>query len=469
MNTTLTFQTFEKLTPGDIFEAVRWICSQLLTAGAKPYLVGGCVRDAILEIPLMEFDIEVFNASLESIEKLLAHKFTIESTGKSFCVLKIYDLPIDISVPRLETKSGPGHTNFKVNAIENCDVKTAASRRDFTINAIYFDVANERIIDEFGGIGDLQSGTLRHTSEKFPEDQLRVLRAMQFAGRFKLTAAKETLDLCQNLSVYNLSKERIFAEWEKLMLQSEMPSMGLQFLKDCGWIKFFPEIAALVPCVQDPKPHPEGSVFAHTCMALDVFAKTRTGSKTEDMIIGFATLCHDFGKPYVTTSDERGIHHYGHDEAGLKPAGSFLYSIGTPDHIVKAVLPLVRCHITPRLLYEHDRSDSGILHLANKVERIDRLLRLCYNDFTGRAGWEDRYDEEIEKYLENAAQRLGVFANKPIPIIQGRHLMQLGLLPSEKFSEILKHCFMAQLNCEFSDLQSGISYLQKLVQSNVKS
>ncbi|MDR1401452.1 MAG: HD domain-containing protein [Puniceicoccales bacterium] len=435
----------------------------------KPYFVGGCVRDAILEIPLIDFDIEVFGSSLESIEKLLTRRFTVENTGKSFCVLKICEFPIDISIPRVEVKTGTRHTNFKVSSAENCDIRTAASRRDFTINSIYFDIANEKIIDEFGGIGDLKSGILRHSSEKFAEDQLRVLRGMQFAGRFKLKAARETIKLCRSLSIYDISRERIFSEWKKLMLRSTMPSLGLQFLRDCEWVKFFPEIESLVTCMQDRKTHPEGSVFDHTCLSLDVFAETKVNSQREDLIIGFATLCHDFGKPYVTTKDERGIHHYGHDKIGIKPAKNFLNSIGAPNSLIEAVLPLVRWHMSPRFLYERDRSDSGILHLANDVERIDRLLRLCHIDFAGRMGWKDRYDEEIEKHSRNTAQRLGVFSNKPIPLIQGRHLLELGLSPSKRFSEILDTCFAAQLNCEFSDLPSGISHLQKIIQNNDQS
>ena len=446
-----------------MFDAALWICGELIDAGARPYFVGGCVRDAILGMELADFDVEVFSMPLDEIEKILSKKFTVEKTGKAFCVLKLREFPIDISVPRSEVKSGSGHRGFDVDQFIGCDVKTAAGRRDFTINAIYFDVKDEKTVDAFGGIGDIKSRTLRHVSEKFSEDPLRVLRGMQFAGRFKLVAAEATIALCQKLSIETISKERIFSEWKKLMLQSAMPSLGLQFLESSGWLKFFPEIGALVQCMQDREAHPEGSVFVHTCMALDMFAKTKIGNGEEDLILGFAALCHDFGKPYVTTRDSRGIHHYDHDKAGVKPATQFLQSINAPNHLIAAVSPLVLWHMVPRFLYEKTRSDGDVLHLANAVGRMDRLLRLCFVDFAGRTDWEERYDPGMEKWLESTARRLGVFSNKPMPLIQGRHLIKFGLAPSEKFSRILDECFEAQLNCKFADLPSGMVYLQGII------
>ncbi|MDR2432692.1 MAG: hypothetical protein LBD34_02980, partial [Puniceicoccales bacterium] len=220
----LTNQTFRKLSNIEVCGRALDICKELAYAGAKPYFVGGCVRDAIRRKQFSDFDIEVFGMSLGDIENILASRFAIEKIGKSFCVLKIHGFPIDVSVPRAETKIGNKHRDFSVNFLGKCDVKTAASRRDFTINAIYFDAMDEKIIDEFDGLKDLDLGILRHVGEKFSEDPLRVLRGMQFAGRFNLKAAEETLCLSKDLSPESLSKERIFSEWEKLVLYSETPS-----------------------------------------------------------------------------------------------------------------------------------------------------------------------------------------------------------------------------------------------------
>ncbi|MDR2778761.1 MAG: HD domain-containing protein [Puniceicoccales bacterium] len=464
-NVDLTNQTFLKLSKVKVGEVALDICKELACVSAKPYFVGGCVRDAILGKRLADFDIEVFGISLVDIERILAPKFAIEKTGKAFCVLKIHDFPIDVSIPRTEIKTGNKHTDFSVNSLEKCSVKTAASRRDFTINAIYFDVMNEKTIDEFGGLKDLRFGILRHVGEKFSDDPLRVLRGMQFAGRFNLKAAEETICLCRNLSPFGLSKERIFLEWEKLMLQSEMPSLGLRFLKNVDWLKFFPQIEALDKCPQSADQHAEGSVFEHTCLALDVFAKNKIGDRTEDLILGFATLCHDFGKPYVVTQSENGIHHHGHDEIGVQYAESFLKLINAPNYLIKAVLPLVKWHMIPRFLYRDNRTDSAVLHLANNMGRIDRLARLCYIDYMGRI-CDDKYDGKLTNWLTETAKKFGILTKQPMPIIQGRDLIQCGLSPSNHFSKILDQCFVAQLNCEFCDHTSGIAYLKKVIQNS---
>jgi tRNA nucleotidyltransferase (CCA-adding enzyme) len=111
-----------------------------------PYFVGACVRDALLGEQFSDFDREVFGMKLDDIQKLFAPKFALEKTGKAFCVM-----PIDISIPRTERKIGDKHKDFHVNLLDECDIRTAASRRDFTINAIYFVVVNENSLDEFGG------------------------------------------------------------------------------------------------------------------------------------------------------------------------------------------------------------------------------------------------------------------------------------------------------------------------------
>jgi tRNA nucleotidyltransferase (CCA-adding enzyme) len=460
----LTSKTFQELSNAEVCARALDICGELVHAGARPYFVGGCVRDAIRRKKFSDFDIEVFGMSLVDVENILASRFAIEKTGKTFCVLKIHGFPIDVSVPRAETKIGDKHRDFSVNFLGKCDVKTAASRRDFTINAIYFDVMDEKIIDEFGGSKDLDLGILRHVGEKFSEDSLRVLRGMQFAGRFNLKAAEETLCLCKNLSPEGLSRERIFSEWEKLVLYSETPSLGLRFLKDAGWLKFFPQIEALDRCPQDADQHGEGSVFEHACMALDVFAKNKIGNRQEDLILGFAALCHDFGKPYVVTQDAKGIHHYGHDEVGGPYVEEFLKSINAPNYLIEAVLPLVRWHMVPRFLYRDNRTDSAILHLANDVGRMDRLIRLCYIDNMGRIS-NDSHDGGLIDWLAETARKLGVLASQPVPIIQGRDLIRYGLSPSDQFSEILDRCFAAQLNCEFFDHTSGIAYLREVIQN----
>ncbi|MDR0595248.1 MAG: HD domain-containing protein [Puniceicoccales bacterium] len=469
MITELHMSKYSTLAEPGLLLAVKRICKLLVECGGYPYFVGGCVRDALLNIAVTDFDIEVFGLTFERIEEILKphFKFTVQkcklSDGASFCVIKISGFSIDISVPRIETKIGPKHTDFQVQQLRKCSLVEAANRRDFTINAIYFDVFNNRICDPCGGVADLSKKILRNVSDKFSEDPLRVLRGMQFAARFSMTPSKSIVQLANALTPKELSPERIFCEWRKLILLGVKPSRGLYFLKNCGWTQFFPEIDALIYCEQDSYRHPEGSVFEHTCLTLDLYAADRTGIYEDDLAVGFAALCHDFGKPQTTTSDERGVHHYGHDVAGIPLARSFLENMRAPKQLIGDVETLVKYHMIVRDIFKKDASQDGaVLHLANDVGRLDRLIRLCKYDGNGRGGcWgPGQYEVQEASWLKETAQRLGVLKNKPVPIIFGRDLLALGLCPSPKFNEILNRCFEAQLDMKFSDRDGGLRFLK---------
>ncbi|MDR0679975.1 MAG: HD domain-containing protein [Puniceicoccales bacterium] len=471
MNTELHVSKYSTLAEPGLLLAVKRICELLAGCGGQPYLVGGCVRDALLNITVADFDIEVFGLTFGHIQEILKphFKFTVQKcrlcNGASFCVIKISESSIDISVPRAETKIGPKHTDFQVQQLRECSLMEAANRRDFTINAVYFDVSNNRICDPCGGVADLSKKILRNVSDKFSEDPLRVLRGMQFAARFSMTSSESVVQLANALTPKELSPERIFCEWRKLVLLGVKPSMGLHFLKNCGWTQFFPEIDALIYCEQDPYRHPEGSVFEHTCLTLDLYAADRTGIYEDDLVVGFAALCHDFGKPQTTTSDKRGIHHYGHDAAGTSLARSFLENMHAPKQLIGDVETLVKYHMVVRDIFKKDAGQDGaVLRLASEVGRLDRLVRLCEYDGNGRGGcWRPgQYKVQEASWLRETAQRLGVLKNKPVPIILGRDLLALGLHPSPKFNEILSRCFKAQLDMKFSERDGGLRFLKKI-------
>jgi len=285
-----------RIEDAELKHAFELICADIAEAGGRALLVGGSVRDSILGLPKKDLDIEVYGLEAHSLLEILGREFEIDLVGQAFGVVKIHHLTIDISIPRRESKAGQGHKGFAISCDPYMRPEEAASRRDFTMNAIAMDPRTNEIIDPFGGIGDLRQGLLRHTSEKFSEDPLRVLRGMQFVARFDLEVAPETTALCQKIDSEGLAKERIFDEWKKLILTGETPSRGLQLLRACGWIEYYPELKALIGCTQDPKWHPEGDVWVHTLHCMDAFAQERIGNEKEDLIVGFATLCHDFGK-----------------------------------------------------------------------------------------------------------------------------------------------------------------------------
>ena len=311
----------------DLLDAVRTVAGLVKEAGGRALMVGGAVRDLLLgAASVKDVDIEVFGVAPERLQKILGEKFAFDPCGVSFGVLKLHHFDIDVSLPRRESKRGIGHKGFLIDSDPNLSVPEAASRRDFTVNAMYYDPLAGAFEDPYGGRADLATRTLRHVSPKFVEDPLRVLRGMQFIARFDLHPASETIELCRTVTMEDLPPERLFEEWAKLLTKGNQIARGLAFLRATGWVRYFPELQRLIGCKQDPKWHPEGDVWNHTCMCLDAFARRRTGDADEDLIVGLAVLCHDFGKPAKTAFDPRSGHirSLGHDEAGVEPTLSFL-------------------------------------------------------------------------------------------------------------------------------------------------
>jgi len=443
--------------------ALTTLVDRVAAAGGRALVVGGAVRDALLERPAKDLDLEVYGLDPAALVALVRTSFRIDLVGRSFGVLKLRDLPVDVSLPRRESKRGLGHKGFEIHCDPAMSVSEAAQRRDFTLNALAWDPRTGAVIDPVGGLADLQAGVLRHVSSRFAEDPLRVLRAMQMAARFDLTVAPLTVALCRTIEPEGLARERIFDEWRKLVLRGRTPSRGLAFLRACGWLRQVPELAALEGCRQDPEWHPEGDVWTHTLHVMDAFAAERVGDPWEDLVVGFACLCHDLGKPATTFVDDDGrIRSPNHEAAGEAPARSFLHRLSERSQLVEAVVPLVREHLKPIQLFTSDASPGAVRRLARRCGRIDRLVRLARADHRGRPPrpWDGF---PAGDWLLARAQELAVADRKPRPIVQGRHLIARGLAPGPHFGPLLEACFDAQLDGVFDHLEGGLARLDKLL------
>lgn len=446
----------------ELRNAFELICTDVAEAGGRALLVGGSVRDSILGLPEKDLDIEVYGLEAHSLLEILGRRFEIDLVGQAFGVVKIHHLPIDISIPRRESKAGRGHKEFAIACDPYMRPEEAASRRDFTMNAIALDPLTNEIIDPFSGIGDLHKGLLRHTSEKFSEDPLRVLRGMQFAARFDLEVAPETIALCQGIECEGLARERIFDEWKKLILTGKTPSRGLQFLRKCGWIEYYPELEALIGCKQDPKWHPEGDVWVHTLHCMDAFAQERIGKEQEDLIVGFATLCHDLGKPSTTKFEDGRIRSKGHERAGVEPTQTFLSRMTNQSRLGDSIIPLVSNHLRPVELFDVRAGDGAIRRLARRVKRIDRLVRVARADQMGRPPI-TLEDFPAGDWLMTRARELEVEDAAPTPIMMGRHLILLGLEAGPHFGPILESCYQAQIEGTFATEDEGIDYAKRML------
>ncbi len=444
------------------FAPVRRVVELLRDAGGRPFLVGGCVRDALLQVPVLDVDIEVYGLGTRQIEAALRKEFGIITVGAAFGVTKLKDFPVDVSVPRRENRTGAKHTDFDVQADPSMTPKDAAERRDFTLNAIMWNPFTGEVVDPWGGVADLQARRLRHVSAKFAEDPLRVLRAMQFAARFEFSVAKETVALCASLSQADLPPERLMEEWTKLILRGVKPSVGLNFLRDCGWSKFYPELHAMIGVPQDSEWHPEGCVWTHTGLCLDAFAKARVGNRDEDLIVGLSVLLHDVGKATTTKKephDDR-WHAYGHEEASFNLAPKFLSQITREVKLIDSILPLVRWHAQPWELFRAKAGDAAVRRLANKVVRIDRLVRVDEADRKGRGSKSTAEPSPQGIWLTERAAALHLQDSAPKKIVLGRHLIAMGHKPAGWFSQVLDEAFEAQLDGVFGDEAGGLVWLK---------
>lgn len=426
-------------------------------AGGRTWLVGGSVRDLVLGRQPRDLDLEVTGLPPGQVHALLAEHFSVQFVGKTFEVFKLQGLPVDLSVPSRMLPSDTSPPGLLRQADPGMPIDEALARRDFTMNAMAWDPDTMELRDPYNGRSDLDARILRHVSNRFVEDPLRVLRGMQLAARFELTAAPATVALCQTLSQDSQPSERLWEEWKKLLLQGRTPSLGLQFLRHCGWLRFYPELAALEGCPQDPIWHPEGDVWIHTLHCLDWFATERTGDEPDDLAVGLGVLCHDFGKPATTREDDGHVTSRGHESEGTDPTRRFLERLTNQHDLIDEVIPLVLCHLRPRALHDANASDSAVRRLARQVQRIDRLVRVARADHAGRPP--KQFDGfPAGKWLLAKAQRLTVDRQSAPPIVMGRHLLELGVQPGPDMGRLLDDCYEAQLDGEFGTLEEGLTY-----------
>lgn len=447
-----------------------------LSRVARPRMVGGCVRDWLLGMTPKDFDIEVYGTTWDELEARLRNHGPVQMVGRSFGVMKLklgHSLH-DFSLPRRESKQGRGHRGFQVESDPDLSEHEAAARRDFTINALMSDPLKNEVIDYFNGREDLRQGILRHTSPAFAEDPLRVLRGFQLAARFSCTMAPETVALCRSMvdDFNTLPVERVWTEWEKWATQSFLPSAGLAILKETGWMRHFPEIAALDGLLQDPEWHPEGDVLAHTSHCLDALVADPDWSDTpagERRILALAVLAHDFGKaPTTVKGERRGQIRWispRHDTEGGPLTDQFLARLGAPNIVTETVRPLVEQHLYHLSWTGDGPSAASIRRLAGRLQpaTIDQLCRIMEADSRGRPPLDPADTEGRITSLGAAAEKLHLEQQAPRPILQGRHLMELGLKPGETFGPILKDAFEAQLDGAFDEIEGARRWLKKRV------
>lgn len=416
--------------------------------GGRALLIGGAVIDTIHNRAIKDWDIEIYHLPiLEIVSMLEAMGLESNAVGKSFGVIKtqINGLELDLSIPRTENKNGVGHKGFSVQLEPNLSPKEAGRRRDLTINSMYLDMHTGEILDPFNGLADLNEGIIRATdAATFVEDPLRVLRIMQLLPRKGRVVDAATIELCRSIinTFDELPSERVIEEFNKLLLKAAKPSLGLQFLRDCGWIQHFPELKDLIDCPQNPEWHPEGDVWIHTLMVVDNAALLRDELE-EDQRLSFmyGALLHDIGKPSTTVLPLCTAH--GHAEAGEPLATTFMQRITKDSKLLKEIPLLVRLHMRAGQLYRSEAKIGAWKRLHNQY-RLDVLGYLSKADSAGRTG---RSIHDVHEVSEKCFELFSSFGKKEIPaLVLGRDLIELGIDPSPEFGKILKEAYELQMD-----------------------
>lgn len=451
----------------DIPRGLRDVLAALRAAGGRPYVVGGAVRDALLGLPVNDWDVEVFGLPAERLEQVLQQVGRVDTVGQSFRVYKLSSVAgvgaVDVSLPRRDSKVGPGHRGIAVAGEPELSIAEASRRRDFTINAILVEAASGEIVDPWGGLRDLDRRLLKAVDARtFGQDPLRALRAVQFAARFGLQVDAATAALCARMPLAELPADRVFGEIEKLLLKAPRPSRGLALAKEWGMLPAIaPELVPLAETPQDPGWHPEGDVWTHTLQVVDEAAGL-IGDLSDDrprrLAVMLGALCHDLGKPSTTLLEDGRLRSRGHEEAGLPPTQALLdrWNVHTlQGYDLRAqVLQLVAQHLKPGQLYdERERvSDGAIRRLARKCEP-DLLYRVARADCLGRRP--GRFEPVAMEWFRERVRALDVAVRAPEPLLRGRDLLALGLRPGPQVGRVLLAVYERQLDGAVRSLEEA--------------
>jgi tRNA nucleotidyltransferase (CCA-adding enzyme) len=448
-------------------DRAREIAIAVRDAGGRALVVGGWVRDHLMGRGSKNIDIEVFGVAPDRLRQILESFDRVEAVGESFQVYKIGD--IDVSLPRRDSKSGRGHRGFVVVGDPDMSIEEAARRRDFTINAIAWDPLTEEYFDPFDGRGDIERRLIRVVDPKtFPDDSLRVLRAIQFAARFEFALDETTRAVCRDIALDDLPSERIWGEFEKLLF-ARRPSIGFAVALDLGVVAtLFPELQALVNCPQEPEWHPEGDVWIHTLQVIDqARARIDDLARPQQITVMLGAVCHDLGKPPTTAVIDGRIRSMDHEEQGVAPTLAFLdrlnvHSIDGYD-VRKQVAGLVAQHLKPGSWFKvrHEVGDGAFRRLAQKVD-LELLARVAKSDCEGRKP--GQFDCSAMDWFLERARSLGVEHRPPAPILLGRHVLDLGLEPGPRVGEILKAVYEQQLDGRVTTLAAAIDAAKRLVE-----
>jgi tRNA nucleotidyltransferase (CCA-adding enzyme) len=364
----------------------------------QTYLVGGAVRDRLLGIPVKDRDWVVVGATPE---EMIAQGY--KAVGKDFPVFLHPETKEEYALARTERKSGKGYKGFTFHTSPDVTLEEDLQRRDLTINAIAEDESGN-LIDPYGGEEDIEHGILRHVSDAFVEDPLRVLRIARFAATLGFKIAPETTHLLKEISATDelemLVPERVWTETEKA-LTGKYPARFILVLRSCHALeKLFPEIESLFGVPQPKEHHPEIDTGLHTIMSLNQCVRL-----SDDPVIRFAVLVHDLGK--ATTPKSELPSHHGHEGRGVKIINKLCKRYRIPNKYHELASAVSKFHLDCHRIRE--MKPNTVLKKLEQLDafrrpnRFEQFLIACESDARGRATFEDReYPQAV--YFKDALE-----------------------------------------------------------------
>jgi poly(A) polymerase len=421
------------------------ILKTLHDQGHKAYFAGGAVRDLLLEKSISEIDLAT-SASPQEIEQLFPKTIPV---GKQFGVMVVVQDTNNFEVTTFR-KEGDYVDGRHPTQVSFTDAQHDVERRDFTVNALFFDPFTEEVFDYVKGREDLEHKLIRTVGppkSRFQEDKLRLLRALRLACQLDFEIEQETYQQVKEHAsqLTQVSWERIRDEVFKILTGPD-PSRGLQLMFDSGILEvILPEVAAMDGVQQPPQFHPEGDVFVHTCL---MFTLSQERSET----LSLAILLHDVGKPPTFVVKER-IRFDGHADLGAKMAEEICRRLRISNQQIEEVVDLVKDHL--RFIHVQEMRESTLKRFLRKTNFHDHL-ELHRLDSLASHGNLSSYHFCQEK-LEEMTQE----AMRPEPLISGHDLIGLGLKPGPIFSEIMSAAEDFQLEGKLSSKEETLDWVKK--------
>ncbi len=429
-------------------KTARDVAQRLRNHGHIAYFAGGCVRDMVRGLAAKDFDIAT-DATPDVVQKIFPRTYAV---GAAFGVVVVVESGFNFEVATFRSDGAYLDHRHPVD-VRFSSPEEDAKRRDFTINGMFFDPEKNEVIDFVGGRADLEKKIIRAIGDpaaRFSEDRLRMLRAVRFATVLDYKIDNQTWDalMASAESINEISAERIREELLKIFL-SPNRVRGWDLLDQSGLMRvILPELESMKGCLQPEQFHPEGDVFVHTRLMLELLPKEVSGP------LVLSVLFHDVGKPVTATVDETGrIRFNEHDRIGAAMTESIMERLRFSRAEIDAVVEMVRQHMVFK-----DVPKMRVAKLKRFMARptFDEELELHRVDCAGSHRMMDNYEFLLQKREE--------FASEPIippPLVRGDDLIALGMKPGPKFGEILEAVETQQLEGVLKDRQEALEWVKR--------